>query len=142
MTIAVTLLALLVEATVGYPDRLLPAIGHPVMWIGALIQGLDRMLNRDALSPPRRRKLGFVALAAIVAIPAGIACGIERGLLSLPFGFFLASLCASTLLAQKSLGEHVMRVAVALEREGIEGGRTAVSHIVGRDTDALDEAGI
>ena len=34
MSIVITLLALLIEATLGYPDRMLRAIGHPVMWIG------------------------------------------------------------------------------------------------------------
>ena len=41
MSIAITLLALLIEATFGYPDRVLRAIGHPVMWLGRLI-GLAR----------------------------------------------------------------------------------------------------
>jgi adenosylcobinamide-phosphate synthase len=49
---------------------------------------------------------------------------------------------ASTLIAQRSLHEHVAGVADALEQAGAEGGRQAVAHIVGRDTEALDEAGI
>jgi adenosylcobinamide-phosphate synthase len=36
----------------------------------------------------------------------------------------------------------VADVAVALEKRGTEVGRTAVSHIVGRDTEALDTAGV
>jgi len=36
----------------------------------------------------------------------------------------------------------VAHVAVALEKQGGEAGRAAVSHIVGRDTEALDEAGV
>lgn len=42
----------------------------------------------------------------------------------------------------KSLEQHVEAVAIALEREGIDGGRKAVSMIVGRDPQALDEAAI
>jgi len=52
------------------------------------------------------------------------------------------ALLASTLLAQRSLHDHVARVACALEEDGIGGGRAAVAHIVGRDPDALDEAGV
>src|SRR6185312_7998655 len=37
---------------------------------------------------------------------------------------------------------HVARVALALERDGIDAGRAAVSHIVGRDPEALDSAGV
>jgi adenosylcobinamide-phosphate synthase len=46
------------------------------------------------------------------------------------------------LLAQRSLHAHVVRVAAALEQAGLAGGREAVSHIVGRDTGGLDEAGV
>ena len=57
-------------------------------------------------------------------------------------GLAVAVIMASSLLAQKSLDEHVSAVAVALENDGVVGGRSAVSHIVGRDPDALDEAGV
>jgi adenosylcobinamide-phosphate synthase len=49
---------------------------------------------------------------------------------------------ASTLIAQRSLHDHVAVVASALEHDGLAGGRDAVSHIVGRDTLSLDEAGV
>jgi adenosylcobinamide-phosphate synthase len=71
-----------------------------------------------------------------------VAFGVERYLLSLPFGFLAVGVLASSLLAQRSLHDHVERVASALEQDGIDGGRAAVSHIVGRDPQALDEAGV
>jgi adenosylcobinamide-phosphate synthase len=49
---------------------------------------------------------------------------------------------ASTLVAQRSLEQHVIAVADALDVRGIEAGREAVAKIVGRDTAALDEAGV
>jgi adenosylcobinamide-phosphate synthase len=142
MSIAVTLLALLIEATVGYPDRLLRTIGHPVMWLGWMIDALDRVLNRDIDSAARRRTAGFIAVACFVGISVAMAFAIERGLLLLPLGFLAVSLLASSLIAQRSLHDHVARVATALERDGIGGGREAVSHIVGRDPDVLDRAGV
>src|SRR5262249_38296954 len=48
---------------------------------------------------------------------------------------------ASSLVAQRSLHDHVLAVADALEVRGIAGGRAAVAEIVGRDTAELDEAG-
>ena len=54
MSIAITLLALLIEATLGYPDRVLRAIGHPVMWLGRMI-GLAR---RDAQPRHEQRAAG------------------------------------------------------------------------------------
>ena len=49
---------------------------------------------------------------------------------------------ASVLLAQRSLYRHVADVATALETGGVEAGRMAVARIVGRDTAALDTAGV
>jgi len=71
-----------------------------------------------------------------------IAFIIERELFRLPFGIFIVALAASTLLAQRSLHRHVVAVATALETEDLGAARSAVSHIVGRDTAALDAAGI
>jgi adenosylcobinamide-phosphate synthase len=142
MSIAITLLALLVEATFGYPDRVLRAIGHPVMWLGWMIEWLDARLNRDASSGGRRKAAGFAAAFLIVLIPAAVAYAIENSLLLLPYGFAIVAVFASSLIAQRSLYEHVERVAAALERDGLDGGRRAVSQIVGRDPDALDEAGV
>src|SRR5262245_41689590 len=79
------------------------------------------------------RRLGVVAIPALV---------IQSGLLILPFGLIGAAILGSTLIAQRSLHQHVARVADALENDGLRGGREAVSHLVGRDTEALDEAGV
>ena len=142
MTVTLTLAALLIEALVGYPDRLVRSIGHPVSWIGRLIGALERYCNRDTAEPVQRRALGIITLLLVVTVVAVAAFVIERGLLLLPFGVIGVAFLASALIAQRSLHEHVADVADALEKTGAEGGREAVSHIVGRDTEALDEAGV
>jgi adenosylcobinamide-phosphate synthase len=78
-------------------------------------------------------------LILAVALPAVV---LERGLRALPFGALAVALVASTLMAQRSLYDHVARVADALDRDGLAAGRTAVAHIVGRDPDRLDAAGV
>ena len=55
MAPALTLLALLFEIAIGYPDRLLRAIGHPVTWMGSLVGALDHRLNRDSATSAGRR---------------------------------------------------------------------------------------
>jgi adenosylcobinamide-phosphate synthase len=142
MSIVVTLLALLIEAIVGYPDWAVKRVGHPVTWIGRLIEWCDRTLNRESWSGVHRRLAGFTALLLIVVVPAGAAFGLERAVFLLPYGVVLAGLLASTLIAQRSLYVHVAQVAAALDDGGIMAGRQAVAHIVGRDPDALDEAGV
>ncbi|GAB5507161.1 MAG: adenosylcobinamide-phosphate synthase CbiB [Rhizobiaceae bacterium] len=142
MAFPLAFLALIIERALGYPDRLVRLIGHPVIWVGALISLLDRNFNRDSFSPAHRRLLGFVALVVICLVPALLAAllmwFVGPSLLALVVAAFLAS----SLLAQKSLEDHVMAVAVALDEGGLEAGREAVARIVGRDPNALDEAGV
>jgi len=133
--------ALTCEALFGYPQALYRAIGHPVTWIGALIRRLDGALNREGDSFLIRKLCGCLALALLLAITGGVALALQ-GVLTGWAGFVLLALLTSSLPAQRSLYEHVADVAQALEREGLEGGRRAVSMIVGRNTSVLDEAGV
>jgi len=135
------LLAMLIELGIGYPEPVLRAIGHPVAWIGALIDCLDRSLNRDATTPIRRGA-GIVTVAVVVGITGTIAFIIQHQLLRLPFGVFALAVAASSMIAQRSLYRHVANVAAALEKQDLGAGRAAVSHIVGRDTAELDAAGV
>ncbi|MGE0563243.1 MAG: adenosylcobinamide-phosphate synthase CbiB [Pseudolabrys sp.] len=142
MAITLALLALLIELALGYPDRLVRAVGHPVSWIGVLIGRLDRTLNKDGAGPRRRRIIGVAVLVAIVGCAGVPVYFIERGLLGVPFGIVVVALLGSSLIAQRSLHAHVAKVAEALEGQGLQAGRDAVSQIVGRDTASLDEAGV
>jgi len=142
MSFLLAFLSLLVELGVGYPDRLLRAIGHPVIWIGNLISWLDDTLNHGNETAGMRRFSGVGAVALLVLLALAIGHGIERALGLLPFGTVIIAIVASSLLAQRSLATHVKAVAKALETDGVIGGRKAVSQIVGRDPDRLDEAGV
>jgi adenosylcobinamide-phosphate synthase len=133
---------MLIELCLGYPQALLRAIGHPVTWIGRLIAALDRLLNRDTADPSLRRGAGIVAVLLLLGIVGSIAYVVERELFRLPFGLVVTAVIASTLIAQRSLHRHVADVAGALENGGIAAGRATVAKIVGRDTAALDTAGI
>jgi adenosylcobinamide-phosphate synthase len=136
-------LALATEAVLGYPDRLYTGIGHPVTWLGRLIRGLDRGLNREAWSIGQRRAAGVLALLVLLAV-TGLA-GLALSLLLRPLGVIglvLLAILASSLLAQRSLHDHVAAVSKGLREGGIEGGRAAVSMIVGRNPNSLDEAGV
>lgn len=142
MAAPLALLALLFELMVGYPAALARSIGHPVTWMGQLIAWLDRRLNRDDASPEPRRRAGAVALLVLLVVVGAVAFIVEQILLLLPFGLLFAAVAASTMLAQRSLVVHVGQVADALDDGGIDAGRKAVAHIVGRDTAELDQAGV
>ena len=141
LTLALTALALLFEAAFGYPAAVYRAIGHPVGWIGRLIALFDRWLNRDEAAPGERRLAGVATLLVILAASFVPGFLLQSWLLSLPFGLFSVAILASSLLAQRSLHQHVARVAQGLDRS-LDEGRAAVSQIVGRDPHVLDEAGV
>ncbi|MCB5203444.1 adenosylcobinamide-phosphate synthase CbiB [Neorhizobium sp. T786] len=142
MYLLLAFLALLTERVIGYPDWLYRLIGHPVTWIGGLISVLDRRWNREIDDPERRKHWGIVSLLVLLSITITASLLIENILLVFPFGLLLLVLAASSLPAQKSLENHVEAVAAALEAGGIQSGRNAVSMIVGRDPDELDEAAV
>ncbi len=145
MTFALTFLALFIEALAGYPQVLLARVGHPVTWMGALITRAEHVWNEGHLSFPRARLRGILALATILLVTGSIVVLLDHALnLLLPvlLALLVKALLASTLLAARSLDEHVSEVAEALESRGLAGGRQAVSRIVGRDPQTLDEAGV
>ncbi len=138
-SLAIAAVALAIEAAFGYPRAVERAIGHPVIWIGALMSRLDARLNRG------RRAQGALALT-LVLLAAGLpAFAVQAVLLrALPswIAISLLALAASSLLAGRSLAAHVRAVARGLTESGLAGGRAAVSHIVGRDPESLDAAGV
>lgn len=142
---AMTLLALLVEVAVGYPPVVFQAISHPVVWVGALIGWLDRRLNKAELPDFERRLRGVFALLVLLGAVLFAMVALEFILLVACgrwFGPAVLAVLGSSLLAQRSLHTHVAAVADALERDGLAGGRRAVSQIVGRNPAHLDEAGV
>jgi adenosylcobinamide-phosphate synthase len=144
-TLELAIAALAIEAFIGYPQGLFCAIGHPVSWAGRLIALSDQSLNRSSLPFWARRALGFATLALILAIAGGGAYFLALGLAASPLpkwmGQALTALLASSLLAQRSLYQHVAAAAEALEA-GLPAGRAAVAKIAGRDVERLDEAGV
>ncbi|MGH6849943.1 MAG: cobalamin biosynthesis protein CobD/CbiB, partial [Methylocella sp.] len=144
-TLKLAVLAVAIEACLGYPQGLFRTIGHPVTWTGCLIALGDRCLNHEDRSFATRRALGFAALFLLLSIAGGGAYLFSVGLAGLelpqPASSALTALIASSLIAQRSLDAHVLAVAEALST-GLPAGRAAAAKIVGRDVERLDEAGV
>lgn len=134
-------LALLLERWFGYPPRLLELIGHPVIWMGRFIAFMERGVDKRERTPRQRRDAGIFTLAVLLLVTLAITLAIQQVLRSMPLGWVLEIMLATPFLAQKELGRAVEAVATAL-RSSLDAGREAVSHIVGRDPQALDEAGV
>lgn len=138
----VVVVALAVDALIGDPCWLWRRLPHPVAVVGALIGFLDRTFNLDTRSPKHRRLAGVSVVALLLAISAVSGFLIEWAARQIAYGNLLVGLFASTLIAQRSLYQHVARVRAAFALGGISEARRAVSMIVGRDPDRLDEAGV
>lgn len=139
---ALMLGAFLLEAACGWPDRLYRRIGHPVVWIGALISGLETALNLDRFSSATRRVLGMLTTLIVVGVSTLSACLLVALLPRTPVGFAVEVIIASSLLASRSLYCHVLDVVQHLERGDLTAARQAVGRIVGRDPARLDSAGV
>lgn len=144
-TVIIGTLALAIEAMVGYPSWLQHWAGHPVQGFGWLIARLEHTLNRETISARSRRLRGVFALAVLVGV--GLLIGLvlnEVTFMALPYlpALVLRAIIASSLLAQRSLYEHVNAVGIAAQQGGISAARQAVSRIVGRNPQTLDEAGV
>ena len=136
------LVAMAVDAVLGWPGALFARIGHPVSWLGGLIGALDARWNRPADTPARRRSAGIAAALIVVALAAGMGWLVQVAMPSDWRGVVLLGVLAWPFVALRSLYDHVAAVRDPLRAGDIDAARKAVSMIVGRDPAALDEAGI
>ena len=145
MTVTLRLFALLLgfllDLLLGDP-RWLP---HPIRAIGALIAGLEKVLRKLFPKNQGGELAGGVALVILVlALSGGFTLLVLWlcGKVGLWLRFLAETILCFQLLATRSLKGESMKVYKALKAGDLEGARYAVSMIVGRDTQCLDEAGV
>lgn len=139
---SVLVLALVLDAVFGDFPWLFRRVPHPVVWIGNLIAWFEKRLNKPRYDNSDLFLRGSLTSLAVIACAA-----VFGGVIQLISSFggifrFADILLLAILIAQKGLYQHVKAVSVALKRDGLAGGRAAVSMIVGRDPQSLDEAGV
>jgi adenosylcobinamide-phosphate synthase len=135
-------LALAAESLVGYPEWLYRRVGHPVTWIGALIDALSGRLNRPAWPDRRLQWSGVITAAVTAAAGAGFGLVLSRLAGSGAARPVALALLATPGLAQRSLDDHVGVVWAPLQRGDLAAARIALARIVGRDTEFLDASGV
>lgn len=142
-TLYVLVFALVVDRAVGDPENAWRRVPHPVVLFGKAVSFFEKHFNRRGLDDRDRRTYGMMSILAllIASVMAGL---LASRILSYagPIGILLEIVIVAILLAQKSLADHVMAVGAGLRKEGIVGGRRAVSMVVGRDPNSLDRAGV
>ena len=139
--LAFSLLAgFLLDCIVGDPH----CLPHPVRFMGSLISFLERRLNKASDPAKIQRLKGFILVFCLISVTFLLSYGlIFAGRLIHPFlSFFFESLMCWNCIAAKSLYSESMKVCRELKKNDLNGARKAVSMIVGRDTDVLDEKGV
>ena len=140
----VALLALVLDAAVGWPSALYRLIGHPVGGFARIITACTALWNRPENGDLLRRIGGVMTVLVLLAVAAGGGFLVEM-LLTHWLGtdaWLAVGMLGFPALAQRSLFDHVHPVAAALEQGDLPAARRAVGLIVGRDTQALDESGV
>lgn len=144
-------LAFILDLCIGDPRRL----PHPVRIMGRVIAKMENLLlqiiksvssEQSAIS---KRLAGVVLVLIMTGSTYYLSYVVNSMLFSFHFSFLVSYLSLlvmiyliSTTIATKELIDSARSVIAALKDGNIEDARKNLKHIVGRDTDLLDEKGI
>ena len=140
LSLLALVLGFILDLIIGDPHGLY----HPIRLVGNLIALLEKRMNRKKDSPNRQMVMGWLMALIVITLSSGIP------LLLLLLAYRIHPMCRLILetimcwqlLATKSLKDESMKVYRKLKKHDLQGSRHAVSMIVGRDTEVLDESGV
>lgn len=141
MVTAAIVLGFCLDLLLGDPEWL----PHPVVYMGKAISALEKRLRR--VFPANEEGLLRAGRVLAAALPlgtlalTGLVCWAAARLHSL-LGLFVQTVWCWQALAAKGLYTESTAVQRQLEKEDLPAARKAVGRIVGRDTQALTEAGV
>lgn len=121
------------------------ALPHPIRLIGTLIAGLEKKLLKLQMRDEKKEFYKGILLVALVLFSTGAVAALVLVVaywLHPAAGIVVESVMTYQILATKCLKDESMKVYQSLNEQGLEAGRVAVSMIVGRDTNVLDETGV
>lgn len=130
-------LAILLDMLLGDPEWL----PHPVRWMGKAILHLEPRFRRLALQPLAAGALMASLLVAGVWL-VGLLIVKAAATIHPAAGILVQTIMIYTCLSARGLGDAALNVGRALAGSGLAAGRQAVSMVVGRETERLDEAGV
>lgn len=121
------------------------ALPHPIRLIGTLIAGLEKKLLKLQMRDEKKEFYKGILLVVLILFSAGAVAALVLVVaywLHPVAGIVVESVMTYQILATKCLKDESMKVYQCLNEQGLEAGRVAVSMIVGRDTNVLDETGV
>lgn len=132
------LLGFAADRVLGDPQRF-----HPVAGFGTLAQAVERRLYPDSLGPesaadsgPRKRVRGIIHTAVLVGGTVVLGVAVERG----GPRTAVTAVAAWAVLGGRSLEREAFAVHAHLMVDDLPAARQRLTHLVGRDTDSLDES--
>lgn len=141
LTLGALVLGFILDLLIGDPHFLY----HPIRLVGNLISVTEKGLRKIFPKTEKGELTAGVFLVLIVTgISTAVPCLLLYGARRLnPWLYFaVQTVMCYQLLATRSLKDESMKVCDRLKAEDLPGARYAVSMIVGRDTQVLDETGV
>lgn len=135
LTTLILIFALILDRLLGEPRRF-----HPLVGFAYCAQAIEKIICTNAIFSPTTRLHGLVAVVVLVlglSVPIYVLELLTA--LSPSLNLIVSAIVVYFCIAPRSLSEHGMAVAEALQLGDIEGARSALAMIVSRDTGQLDE---
>ena len=140
-TFIAVILGFTIDFIIGDPH----SFPHPVRLMGRIITALEKLMRRILGDTKMSQLIGGAVLWIVVcALSFCVPLAIVFAAYKLDKSLFIAlsAIMSWQCIAARQLMRESMEVKKALETDVIEAARKAVSMIVGRDTDRLDENGV
>lgn len=131
------LIGFIIDIILGDPYSL----PHPIRAIGTLISKLEKFV-RSRFNNLRKGGAFLAVAVLVISTLAPLLILILCYRINVILGVVIESVMCWQLVAARCLQKESMKVCCALEENDTEKARKAVSMIVGRDTEVLDEKGI
>lgn len=135
------IIGFLLDGILGDPQW----IYHPIRFIGRLIEISEKLLRKIFNNTEKSLKIaGFFMVIIVCTVTTAVVLAINMFCYSINtyLGILIESIICYFMIAAKSLKTESMKVYENISKGNLEGGRKAVSMIVGRDTQCLDEKGV
>ena len=119
---------------------------HPIRLIGSLISVIDIRLNNNFSERNDNKEFKRGILTVVIVLVCTVAVSafilISAYSINIYFGIVVETIMTYQILATKALKDESMKVYYCFKDKTLNDARKAVSMIVGRDTENLDEEGV
>lgn len=130
--------AFLLDLIAGEPGR----FPHPVVLIGRVVAWVDRLANRDYISAKMKRIAGgglAILMPLFIFFLTAVLISTTYRIMGDIGGAAFTIILAYTTISPKGLRDAALHIRGHLRDGDLEGARKALSQIVGRSTEALEE---